>query len=92
MLISSTSSAGDSHVSEAQGRAVERLSASLRQDHALRACLLVLVGSTLLAGCAVVAVADAAVTVVATGVKVTAKAVGAAADAVIPDGDDDEED
>lgn len=34
--------------------------------------------------CAVVAVADAAVTVVATGVKVTAKAVGAVADAVIP--------
>jgi hypothetical protein len=41
-------------------------------------------------GCAVVAVADAAVTVVATGVKVTAKAVGAAVDAVIPDGDDEE--
>ena len=40
-----------------------------------------------LSGCAVVAVADAAVTVVATGVKVTAKAVGAVADAVIPDGD-----
>lgn len=42
-----------------------------------------------LSGCAVVAVADAAVTVVATGVKVTAKAVGAVADAVIPD--DEEE-
>lgn len=39
-----------------------------------------------LQGCAVVAVADAAVTVVSTGVKVTAKAVGAVADAVIPDG------
>ena len=37
------------------------------------------------AGCAVVAVADAAVTVVATGVKVTAKTIGAVADAVIPD-------
>jgi len=37
-----------------------------------------------LQGCAVVAVADAAVTVVATGVKVTAKAVGAVANAVIP--------
>ena len=35
-------------------------------------------------GCAVLAVADAAVTVVATGVKVTAKAVGSAASAVIP--------
>ncbi|TXT35790.1 MAG: hypothetical protein FD135_4698 [Comamonadaceae bacterium] len=42
-----------------------------------------------LQACAVVAVADAAVTVVATGVKVTAKAVGAVADAVIPDGHDD---
>lgn len=45
--------------------------------------------TALLSGCAVVAVADAAVTVVATGVKVTAKTVGAVADAVIPDGDDD---
>ena len=42
-----------------------------------------------LQACDVVAVADAAVTVVATGVKVTAKAVGAVADAVLPDGDDD---
>lgn len=40
-----------------------------------------------LQACAVVAVADAAVTVVATGVKVTAKTVGAVADAVIPDSD-----
>lgn len=38
-----------------------------------------------LQACAVVTVADAAITVVATGVKVTAKAVGAVADAVIPD-------
>jgi hypothetical protein len=37
-----------------------------------------------LQACAVVAVADAAATVVATGVKVTAKAVRAVADAVIP--------
>jgi hypothetical protein len=37
-----------------------------------------------LQACAVVAVADAAVTAVATGVKVTAKAVGAVASAVIP--------
>ncbi len=44
--------------------------------------------ATSLSGCAVIAVADAAVSVVATGVKVTAKAVGAVADAVIPDGDD----
>jgi hypothetical protein len=42
-----------------------------------------------LQGCAVVAVADAAVTVVATGVSVTASAVGAVANAIIPDGDDD---
>ena len=40
-----------------------------------------------LQACAIVAVADAAVTVVATGVKVTAKAVGAVADAVIPGSD-----
>lgn len=37
-----------------------------------------------LQACAVIAVADAAVTVVATGVKVTAKAAGAVAEAVIP--------
>lgn len=48
------------------------------------ACLVLM-----LQACAVVAVADAAITVVATGVKVTAKAVGAVADVVIPDGDDD---
>lgn len=36
-------------------------------------------------GCAVVAVADAAVTVAATTVKVGAKVVGAAVDAVIPE-------
>lgn len=42
-----------------------------------------------LQACAVVAVADAAVTVVATGVKIAAKVVGAVADAVIPDGDDE---
>ena len=41
----------------------------------------------LLEGCAVVAVADAAVTVVATTVKVGAKVVGAAVDLVIPDND-----
>jgi hypothetical protein len=38
-------------------------------------------------GCAVVAVADAAVTVLATGVKVTAKAAGSVVDAVTPDKD-----
>lgn len=42
---------------------------------------------TSLQGCAVVAVADAAVTVVATGVSVAAKTVGFVADVVIPDGD-----
>jgi hypothetical protein len=44
----------------------------------------------LLEGCAVVAVADAAVTVVATTVKVGAKVVGAAFDLLIP-GDDQKE-
>lgn len=54
----------------------------------LRACGWLLSGllALNLSGCAVVAVADAAVTVVATGVKITAKTVGAVADAVIPDG------
>jgi hypothetical protein len=42
-----------------------------------------------LQACAVVAVADAAVTVVATGVTIAAKTVGAVADVVLPDGDDD---
>ncbi len=41
-----------------------------------------------LAGCAVLAVADAAVTAVATTAKITVKAVGAVADAVIPDGEE----
>ena len=41
----------------------------------------------LLEGCAVVAVADAAVSVVATTVKAGAKVVGAAVDLVIPDKD-----
>ena len=45
---------------------------------------ILIIGCLLLHGCAVVAVADAGVTVVATGVKVTAKAVGAVADAIIP--------
>lgn len=54
-----------------------------------KALALALVAAGLLNGCAVVAVADAAATVVATGVKVTAKTVGAVADAVIPDKDDE---
>lgn len=41
-----------------------------------------------LVGCAVLAVADAAVTTVATTAKITVKAVGAVADAVIPDGEE----
>lgn len=52
--------------------------------------LAALVSST--GGCAVFAVADAAVTVAATTVKVGAKVVGAGVDAVIPDDDDSEED
>jgi hypothetical protein len=38
----------------------------------------------------VITVADAAVSVAATAVKVTAKTVGAVADVAIPDGDDKE--
>jgi hypothetical protein len=46
---------------------------------------------TQVSGCAVFAVADAVVTTAATAVKVTAKAVGAAADLVIPDSGKKEE-
>jgi hypothetical protein len=45
----------------------------------------VLLAAQMLSGCAVVAVADAAVTVVAVGVKTTAKVAGAVVNAVIPD-------
>lgn len=38
-----------------------------------------------LSGCAVLAIADAAVTTAATAAKITVKAVGAIADTVIPD-------
>ena len=53
---------------------------------------LLVVALSMQTGCAVVAVADAAVTVAATGVKVAAKTTGAVADAVIPDGDDEKDD
>lgn len=56
------------------------------------ATVLTVVLAAALGGCSVVAVADAAVTVVATGVKVTAKAAGAAADAIIPGDDEEDED
>jgi hypothetical protein len=66
---------------------------------AARACALAALASSLLGGCAVIAVGGAVVGVAATGaglvvdaavgtVKLTGKAVGAAADAVIPDADD----
>ena len=55
-----------------------------------RSLLLMAALILLLEGCAVVAVADAAVTVVATTVKVGAKVVGAAFDLLIP-GDDQKE-
>jgi hypothetical protein len=46
-------------------------------------CVIVLASS--LSACAVIAVADAAVTVAATGVKVVAKTVGAVVDVVTPE-------
>lgn len=46
-----------------------------------------LVTASALTGCVVFAVADAAVTVAATAVKVTAKTIGAAADIVLPSSD-----
>lgn len=53
--------------------------------------LVAVVIPSIVSGCAVVAVADAAVTVAATGVKVAAKTTGAVVDAAISDGDDDED-
>jgi len=46
-----------------------------------------LIVASALTGCVVFAVADAAVTVAATAVKVTAKTIGAAADIVLPSSD-----
>ena len=61
---------------------------AVRHAPARLCCLLLcLLPGLALQGCAVVAVADAAIPVVAMGVKVTSKAVGAVADAVIPDAD-----
>jgi hypothetical protein len=54
-----------------------------------RIALAMIAASLMLSGCAIYTVADAAVSVVATGVKVTAKVVGAAVDAVTPGDDDD---
>ncbi len=56
-------------------------------------CLLarsILISTTLIlvTGCSAVAVADAAASTVATGAKITVKAVGAVADVVIPDSKD----
>jgi hypothetical protein len=51
----------------------------------LLASLLFVAGSS--AGCAVIAVADAAITVGATAVKIGAKTVGAVVDVVTPDSD-----
>ncbi len=50
-------------------------------------CLPLLLALSLCSGCAVVAVADAVVTTAAVVVKTGVKAVGAVADAVIPDSD-----
>lgn len=56
----------------------------------LRKFFLLVAGVLALQGCAVVAVADAAVTVVATGVKVTAKTIGAVVDVVLPSKDSEQ--
>ncbi len=52
--------------------------------------ILLLISLALLPGCAVVSVADAVVTVAATGVSVAAKTTGAVIDAAIPDSDEAE--
>jgi hypothetical protein len=53
-------------------------------SHLLRVAVAALCVQVLM-GCAVVAVADAAVTVLATGVKAGAKVAGAVVNAVVPD-------
>jgi hypothetical protein len=53
-------------------------------SHLLRVAVVALCVQILM-GCAVVAVADAAVTVLATGVKAGAKVAGAVVNAVVPD-------
>ena len=65
-----------------RSRANEKDATDMKRFASFAAAILLL---TLLSGCAVVAVADAAITVGATVVKVGAKAVGAAVDAVTPD-------
>ena len=57
--------------------------------HTARCLLLALAGAC--SGCSVIAVADAVVTTGATVVKTGVKAVGAVADAVIPDSKDSKE-
>jgi hypothetical protein len=57
----------------------------MKQVFRLAARALVLLVVVMSSGCAVIAVADAAVSVAATVVKTTVKVAGAAVDAVIPD-------
>jgi hypothetical protein len=57
----------------------------MKQVFHLAAHALVLLVVVMSSGCAVIAVADAAVSVAATVVKTTVKVAGAAVDAVIPD-------
>ena len=64
-----------------------RCGVSLRRPS--RLLLAVVIIPAMVSGCAVVAVADAAVTVAATGVKMVAKTTGAVVDAAIPDDDED---
>jgi hypothetical protein len=54
----------------------------------LTSVVVALLLSSMASGCAVIAVADAAISVGATAVKIGAKTVGAVVDVVIPDGDD----
>ncbi len=57
----------------------------------MKKIFLLLALSSILSGCAVVAVADLAVTTVATGAKIAVKTTGAVVDAIIPDSDDEKE-
>lgn len=56
----------------------------------MRLFLMVCLATSLLTGCAVIAVADAAASLAIGAVKTTAKVAGAVVDAAIPDGDSEE--
>jgi hypothetical protein len=54
----------------------------------MRSLVFAIVMALMFSGCAVITVADAAISITATAVKTTVNVAGAVVDAAIPDGDD----